>query len=127
MTDWEHIASIVIPGRPKPKGRPRFAKGHAYTPKETRDAEQRIVDLFEFECPLWEPTVEKVRLTVDAYFKNRQSCDLDNVAKLVSDALNKVAYADDRQIGQLVVNGFEGAGDTERVVVSFAIFKGERP
>ncbi|MEW8997914.1 MAG: RusA family crossover junction endodeoxyribonuclease [Thermoanaerobacter sp.] len=31
---------IVVPGRPVPKGRPRFAKGHAYTPEKTRMYEE---------------------------------------------------------------------------------------
>ena len=120
---WEHIVSFEIPGRPTPKGRPRFAKGHAYTPKTTRDRERLVVDLFELACPLWEPTVEDVRLTVDAYFKGKRTADLDNIAKLCSDALNGYAYVDDRQVRRLEVNGFE---DSEpRVVVALAIWKGQ--
>lgn len=125
MTGWEHVASFKIPGRPTPKGRPRFTRaGRAYTPKTTRDAEKQVVDLFEFECPLWEPTLEDVRLTVDVLFKGKRNADLDNIAKLCSDALNGAAYADDRQVRELHVTGFENTGDLVGVVVSFAIWKG---
>jgi crossover junction endodeoxyribonuclease RusA len=123
---WEHIVTLTIPGRPKPKGRPRFTKaGRAYTPETTRRAETNVIDLFELACPLWEPTVEDVRLTVHAFFQYGRVADLDNIAKLVSDALNGYAYEDDRQVRQLLVEGFEGAGDNARVEVSFAIYKGE--
>jgi len=123
---WEHITTFVIPGRPKPKGRPRFTRtGHAYTPDSTRKAEQNVIDLFELACPLWEPTLEDVRLTVHAHFQYGRVADLDNIAKLVSDALNKYAWVDDKQVRKLEVEGFEHAGDDARVEVSFAIYKGE--
>lgn len=126
MSDWEHIASFKIPGRPVPKGRPRFTRtGHAYTPKTTRDAERKIVDLFEFECPLWEPTREDVRLTVDVLFRGKVTCDADNVFKLVADALNGTAYVDDKQVRKGEFEWFENTGDLAGVIVSFAIWKGE--
>ncbi|SIN72555.1 RusA family crossover junction endodeoxyribonuclease [Agromyces cerinus] len=127
MSDrWEPIVTFIVPGRPKPKGRPRFTKrGHAYTPQSTRDAEKQVVDLFELAAPLWEPTLEDVRLTLDVCFQHGRVADLDNVAKLISDALNGWAWVDDRQIRKLEVNGFENAGDRAGVVVSFAIYKGE--
>ena len=125
MTDrWEPIVTFVIPGRPKPKGRPRFARGHAYTPESTRAAEREVIDMFELACPLWEPTIEDVRLTLDVYFQYGRVADLDNVAKLISDALNGYAYVDDRQIRKLEVNGYENFGDSAGVAVSFAIYKG---
>ena len=127
MTDrWEPITTFIIPGRPKPKGRPRFTrKGHAYTPDTTRKAEREIIDLFELACPLWEPTIEDVRLTIDVCFQYGRVADLDNVAKLVSDALNGYAYVADRQVRKLDVTGHENAGDNCGVVVSLAIWKGD--
>ena len=126
MDRWEHIATVVIPGRPKPKGRPRFTRqGHAYTPQNTRDAEKNVIDLFELACPLWEPTVEDVRLTVHAHFQYGRVADLDNIVKLVQDALNGYAWEDDKQVRKLEAEWFEHAGDNARVEVSFAIYKGE--
>ena len=84
-----------------------------------------MIDLFELAAPLWEPTVEDVRLTVHAHFQYGRVADLDNIAKLVQDALNGYAYEDDKQIRKLDVEGFEDAGDNARVEVSFAIYKGE--
>lgn len=125
MDRWEPIVTFVIPGRPKPKGRPRFSRqGHAYTPETTRAAERNVIDLFELAAPLWEPTVEDVRLTLDVCFQYGRVADLDNIAKLISDALNGYAWVDDRQIRKLEVNSFENAGERAGVVVSFAIFKG---
>lgn len=124
---WEPIVTFTVPGRPKPKGRPRFTKkGRAYTPQATRDAERHIIDLFELACPLWEPTIEDVRLTLDVHFQYGRVADLDNIAKLIQDALNGYAYNDDRQIRELVVVGHEGAGDAAGVVVELAIWKGEQ-
>ena len=122
---WEPIVTFTVPGRPKPKGRPRFTKkGRAYTPQATRDAERHIIDLFELACPLWEPTIEDVRLTLDVHFQYGRVADLDNVVKLIQDALNGYAYRDDRQIRELVAVGHEGAGDAAGVVVELAIWKG---
>jgi len=123
---WEHIVTFVIPGRPKSKGRPRFTRqGHAYTPKTTRNAERTVVDLFELACPMWEPTLEKVRLTVDVYYKGKAVGDGDNVYKLVADALQGWAYVNDRQVRKGEFNVYENFGDSCGVAVSFAIFKGE--
>jgi len=123
---WEHITTFIVPGRPKPKGRPRFTRqGRAYTPETTRKAEQDVIDLFELACPLWEPTLEDVRLTLDVYFEYGRVADLDNCAKLIQDALNGYAYVDDRQVRKLEVNGYENFGDSCGVAVSFAIYKGE--
>ncbi|SFR75908.1 crossover junction endodeoxyribonuclease RusA [Agromyces sp. CF514] len=127
MDIWEPITTFIIPGRPKPKGRPRFTRtGHAYTPQSTRDAEKNVIDLFELACPLWEPTLEDVRLTLDVCFQHGRVADLDNITKLIADALNGYAWVDDRQIRKLDITGHEHAGDRAGVVVSIAIYKGER-
>lgn len=33
---------FIVPGRPRPKQRPRFGQGHVYTPKETRLYEEEV-------------------------------------------------------------------------------------
>lgn len=40
-------------------------------------------------------------LTVSVYLRNKNHGDLDNYIKLVSDALNGVAYKDDKQVKEL--------------------------
>src|SRR5579863_1288505 len=102
---------------PMGKQRARVLRsGRSYTPKETVDLERLIA----WECkkamaqakPLegpirlaiearFSPPVSwsKARIT-DTYWKTSKP-DLDNLTKLVKDALNHVAWADDAQIVEL--------------------------
>ncbi len=87
---------FVLAGDPIPKGRPRHGKGHSFTPKRTRDAEQAIrdyvsvLDVVPYDGP--------VRMSLVFYCKTRRRTDLDNLEKLVCDALNGLAYTDDHLI-----------------------------
>ena len=101
--------------RPKSKMRPRFNRktGSAFTPKETSQYEKQFADLYRGplfdDCPLsmklrftvegTELLIEKVQLNdkVEQPIK-RLTGDIDNYAKSVLDALNGVAYTDDKQI-----------------------------
>ena len=42
-------------------------------------------------------------LTIHAHFPDLRTRDLDNVAKSIADALNSIAYRDDRQVCELHV------------------------
>jgi Holliday junction resolvase RusA-like endonuclease len=44
---------------------------------------------------------EPVELTVTFYRGDRVGCDLDNLVKLVSDGLNKLAFTDDKLVERL--------------------------
>ncbi len=88
------VHSATVPGNPVPKERPRVVNGRAYTPKRTREAEA-VVRLHARHLPC---LAGPVRLSLAFYRANAVPCDLDNLAKLVSDALNGQAFADDRQI-----------------------------
>jgi crossover junction endodeoxyribonuclease RusA len=90
------VHRFVIPGNPIPKERPRVVKGHTYTPKRTLDAE-RVVQFYAKRARV--PCLAGlVRLTVSFYRDSAHACDLDNLVKLVSDALNGIAWKDDRQV-----------------------------
>ena len=125
--EWEPIVTFVVPGKPKAKDRPRFNRktGGVYTTKETREAETAVGEAFDLACPLWEPTLEDVRMTLDVCWPGKATADPDNVAKLIFDGLNKLAYRDDKQIKKFSVDVFEHAGDSAGVVVTFYIHKGE--
>lgn len=88
---------FVVPGRPRPKGRPRMSRGRAFTPKATAEYEKLIRQYAEgvvtepFAC-------NEITLNVNVYFKNKTHGDVDNYVKIASDALNKIAYNDDKQI-----------------------------
>jgi len=109
---------FVVKGEPKGKGRPRFTKqGHTYTPKDTKDYEKLVAG--EYSCQVREkfPEDAMLDLRILAYFSIPKSkskkvkfdmaqgkirptkkCDADNIIKIVADALNDVAYHDDKQI-----------------------------
>lgn len=90
---------FTFEGDPIPKGRPRHGRGHSFTPKRTRDAEQAIRDsvagagIVPYDVP--------VRVSAVFYCKTARRTDLDNLLKLVTDALNGVAYTDDHLIHSL--------------------------
>ena len=87
---------FTIPGQPLPKQRARVMKGYSYTPKETVAAEKRIADYARIAQA--KPTRNPIHLVLRFFRGDLRRVDLDNLAKLVQDALNGVAYADDSQI-----------------------------
>lgn len=122
-----YFLTFYVPMQPIGKARPRvvskFGHMHAFTPKKTKDAEDKIKNaaikaMAEAKC---ETTDLPLCLSVAAFFalpksatKKRyhevasnhytphtQKPDIDNVVKLVADALNKVVYFDDKQIAQI--------------------------
>lgn len=110
-----------IEGAPTAKGRPRFARigAHvrAYTPKKTEGAENTIkliasnalaspfngaVEIFiVFGMPIPKSTSKKRSegLKSSPHLKRP---DVDNLVKLVLDALNGVAWDDDSQVFSIV-------------------------
>ena len=103
--------AFKIPGRPKSKSRPRFARGRAYTDKKTLDAEQRIADLYDgpyYKTPVslamtFHPDWTFVEIAPLDEAVSPLTADASNLCKLVEDALNGVAYPDDRLVQMLVV------------------------
>ena len=90
--------SFTVEGNPIPKGRPRVTrKGHAYTPRRTREWE---------ECVGWQarmawegpPVTGPLKLTMHFYRATAHRVDVDNMVKAVKDALNGIVYEDDSQV-----------------------------
>ena len=119
-----------VPGKPKGKGRPRFSGGHAYTPKETKQAEEEIAWYYRQEAQgkvFDGPICMQVRMVfpipkrATVAEKERMRCgeikplikpDADNCLKLCADALNGVAWSDDKQIVYAaVMKGYAKEGD----------------
>lgn len=104
---------------PIAKQRPRWGQQqHAYTPKASQAFEKRLRDRWVLEHPDWAETIfdgpvqvclsfspKFISISVDPYHipVSKLRGDLDNYAKSVLDALNKVAYIDDKQIHLLSV------------------------
>ena len=120
------MISFSVPGKPQPKQRPRVLKsGITYTPRETLLYEEKVIQAAKDSGTLPQSPIEDQALKMilwafmpipaswskkkkeqarnrKIYPTNRP--DIDNLAKIVMDALNRIAYADDSQIVQLVIN-----------------------
>lgn len=97
----DRVVRFSVRGEPRSKGRPRVTSRGTFTPKETLEAERHVRD-----CWLAlgeEPFEREVLVEMVFYNGNRRRRDIDNMAKLVLDALNKYAYADDVQVVELNV------------------------
>lgn len=105
-----------VPVKPRTKGRPRFAKGRAYTPPETVAFEQAVAaawrasggPLFtgpvEVEIVLAADGVDVVVRALDPATKSVVRGDVDNHAKALLDGLNGAAFPDDVQVVTLHVS-----------------------
>lgn len=123
---------IKVEGEIVGKGRPRFARRGSfvstYTPAKTTNYENLVRLLYNEQNK--DNTSknkyfdkEPLKLTINAYFdiplsfskkKAKQALngeiyptkkpDFDNIAKIITDALNKVAYSDDTQIVTCTIN-----------------------
>jgi len=104
---------LIIPGQPCAKGRPRLGKFGTYTPTKTVNAETLIKELYIIGN-YGKQLEGELMMSVKAFFQIPKTKiklfekgalgrptsrpDGDNILKLVSDALNGLAYKDDSQI-----------------------------
>lgn len=111
------VIGITVPGEPFGKQRPRHSRvsGTTYTPKETKLHEQLIQQAYRRAGGHKFPEGSQLRVTIIAVMGIPKSTpkylradmlsgkirpakkpDWDNIGKLVCDALNGVAYDDDK-------------------------------
>lgn len=114
----EKVVRFTIRGEPRSKQRPRVTARGTYTPAETREAERAVLAAWTETNA--EPFTYQVVVSVDFFNGNKRRRDLDNMAKLVLDALNKHAYADDYQVVALNLRKFFTTRDKARTVVTLA-------
>lgn len=114
----EKVVRFTVPGEPRSKQRARVTARGTFTPTETRQAEQRVRQAWALTRA--EPFPYQVVVTIDFYNGNRRRRDLDNMAKLVLDALNKVAYADDYQVVGLNLRKIFTTRDRARTEICLA-------
>lgn len=119
------IKEFRIPGEPKGKARPRFGKGRTYTPAETAEYEQLIACEYKRQCDgyMFPKTDRGIEIAIIAYFgmpksaskKKRKAMlegdivptkkpDADNIAKIILDGLNGIAFEDDAHVTSLSVD-----------------------
>lgn len=133
---------FVVEGKPKGKGRPRFARAgkyvRTYTPKDTQDYEQKVRESFlrQYEDKDVKDYNNNVKVCLRAYFvppKNTSKKklkeilnnpylhkpDCDNIAKIILDSLNGIAFKDDNQVSNLKVEKLYGTEDKVEVEIEY--------
>ena len=118
---------FTVYGKPQGKARPRFTRqGRAYTPKQTADYERQIKQAYISAGGQLISDTAPIIVCITAEFKKAKSNkmdfptlkpDADNIAKAVCDALNGIAYKDDKQITCLTVGKVWAEDGIEKVVV----------
>lgn len=124
---------FIVPGEPVAKSRPKFVQRggftRAITPEKTVSFENLVKLMFKQQCPTAVPFEKDVplRVQITSFFtipksvskKKRQDMierrirptkkpDCDNLAKAICDALNGIAFYDDSQVVELVLDKFYG-------------------
>ena len=125
---------FIIDGEPKGKGRPRFTRGgHAYTPQGTVEYENLVRASYIKAGKVYFSNIP-LGMEISAYYKIPKSTskkkraellnsrpmkkpDYDNIAKIITDALNGLAYEDDRFIVEASQHKFYAENDNPRVEV----------
>ena len=96
---------FTVYGKVQGKGRPRFGRGHTYTPQKTVDYENLIRK--SFLTSIRKKHLAEVGIKIEIYCKKLISKpDIDNVCKGILDSLNGLAYNDDSQVIKLEVEKF---------------------
>ena len=111
------VVAFELLQRPHPKGRPRFGKTHAYTDPKTRLYENDIRKACaEAMCEV-DPYDGDVELACLFEYRGARVADTDNLTKAVSDAIEKVAFLNDRQVVEIRARRVTRA-DVDRVSVA---------
>lgn len=118
-----------VPGTIKGKGRPRVNSytGMIYTPTTTKDYECLVKQYFLLKYPRFKTLEGRVGVNITATFNIPKSTkksdrekmiqneispnkkpDIDNIVKIILDAMNKFAFKDDTQITKLSVEKIYG-------------------
>ncbi len=109
---------FTVEGEPVPKARPRVVSGRTYTPQRTRDAEEAVGWAFREAYPgTLAPLTGWLGMRCTFYTKSQKPrSDVDNLLKLVSDALEGIAYVNDKQIEDVHGKRVRGAADPRTVI-----------
>lgn len=129
---------FTVEGAAVPKQRPRISGRRAYTPKRTKDYEERVLNAFRSsysgfypafgtDVPVWVcihiiqtipkswPKKKRTQAENGQIFPLGRNGDIDNIAKSILDALNGFAYEDDCQVTKLMIFKKYGAQPCAKV------------
>ena len=126
--------NLVVPGEPKAKARPFVTNHHTFTPKPTMMYENYIktlwlsahgssndytgsISLKVIACMTIPSSASKKKkvLMTEGTIKPTKRPDLDNIIKIVKDALNGIAWKDDSQVVEL--HGYKQYSQTPRLEI----------
>lgn len=134
--------SIIVYGNPRGKGRPRFTRnGRTYTDAATTEYEGRIKKVWKCENNFKFPA-SPITIIVIAFFRvpvslskkkvertygkpHMHKPDADNIAKIVLDALNGIAFDDDRFVTSLTVEKQYCRNEDERPRIEVHVLGGD--
>lgn len=128
------MITLTVYGDLHGKGRPRFANGHAYTPESTRRYEAEIqaawmlaggrmqegavaVDITAYQALPKRATKAQQHAAARGEIWPIRKPDIDNIIKIVLDALNGYAYRDDTQVVMLDARKEYATDGVSRLVV----------
>lgn len=118
------VYEFEVPSKIIGKGRPRLNSytGQVYTPTRTKDYEQLVQQYFMIKYPGYKTLEGRIKVTITAFFEIPKSTnktlknqmlenkisptkkpDIDNIVKIILDAMNKMAFKDDTQITKIEV------------------------
>lgn len=127
-----------VPGKIVGKERPRvnMYTGRVYTPGKTKDYEFLVQQYFKMKYPRYEMLEGRLSINIIAYLKIPKSTskakveemlenkisptkkpDIDNIIKIVLDALNKMAFRDDSQVTKIEVEKIYGPVEKIKVKI----------
>ena len=128
--EFEVIGEVVGKERP----RVNMYTGCVYTPGKTKDYEFLIQQYFKMKYPNYHTLEERVAIEIIAYLKIPKSTskvkkqdmldnkisptkkpDVDNIAKVILDAMNKFVFKDDNQVAKISVE--KRYGEEEKIEV----------
>ena len=133
---------FIVSGKPKGKARPRFRKigdyVSTYNPKQTKEYEKlvKLSAIEQCEDELNKEYSGVVKMSIKAYFKPNKSIskkqynlligteqlkkpDSDNIAKIICDSLNGVAYKDDSQVAYLKIEKYYAEEERVEVIIEY--------
>ena len=144
-TQWMHIETITIDGEPVAKGRPRVTRTHTYTPAKTKKAQNKIRKIIEEQCQQDDifPYKFACPIYIEARFYHKRpkrlyrkkdpeglilkttKPDLDNLLKLVKDAINDSGwwYDDSYNTTMLVQKDYCAKGEDPKTIINLYIKK----
>ena len=127
------VCEFVVPGYIQPKQ--RTMGRNFFTPTATRQAEREVATLAKAAMKGKPPYLGFVGLQITVVSEVPKSwtgkkkrmalareifpthADLDNVTKLLSDAMNKIVFEDDRFVSELIVTRYYGAVERAEIKV----------